>query len=107
MKFPPLIFSAAPVASAARPISVVPGEMRRLIDAAQRLGPMVQSVGHYATIFGLIAATGMRVSEAIAIGLPDVTNDRLIMPRPSSRRAGCNRSTRRLDAPWTDISRPA
>jgi integrase len=39
-----------------------PEEVRRLIDAAQRLGPngSIRSLT-YATMFGLIAATGMRV----------------------------------------------
>jgi integrase len=47
-----------------------PGDIRRLIDAAHHLGPngSIRPVT-YATLFGLIAATGMRVSEALAIRL--------------------------------------
>ena len=57
-----------------------PGDIRRLIDAAHRLGPdgSIRPIT-YATMFGLIAATGMRVSEALAIRLPDVTDDGLII----------------------------
>ncbi len=38
-------------------------------------------------LFGLLAATGMRVSEALALRLSDVTDDGLIVKRPSSKRA--------------------
>ena len=53
-------------------------EIRRLIDAARHLGPSgsIRPVA-YATMFGLIATTGLRVSEALAIRLADVTDDGL------------------------------
>jgi len=57
-----------------------PGDIRRLIDAAHRLGPNGSIRPFtYATLFGLIAATGMRVSEALAIRLSDVIDDGLII----------------------------
>jgi integrase len=65
-----------------------PGEIRRLIDHAQRLGPdgSIRPLT-YATMFGLIAATGMRVSEAIAIRLPDVTDDGLIIAQTKFKKS--------------------
>lgn len=65
-----------------------PGEIRRLIDAAQRLGPdgSIRSLT-YVTMFGLIAATGMRVSEAIAIRLPDLTDDGLIIAQTKFKKS--------------------
>ncbi|MET2832452.1 tyrosine-type recombinase/integrase [Mesorhizobium shangrilense] len=65
-----------------------PEDIRQLIDAAHRLGPD-QSIRPltYATMFGLIAATGMRVSEAIAIRLPDVTDDGLIIAQTKFKKS--------------------
>ncbi|ASP69724.1 tyrosine-type recombinase/integrase [Sinorhizobium meliloti] len=65
-----------------------PEEIRRLIDAARRLGPddSIRSLT-YATMFGLIAATGMRVSEAIAIRLHDVTDDGLIIAQTKFKKS--------------------
>ncbi|MGH6675478.1 MAG: tyrosine-type recombinase/integrase, partial [Xanthobacteraceae bacterium] len=57
-----------------------PGEIGRLIAAAHRLGPNGSIRPFtYAMIFGLIAATGMRVSEALAIRLSGMTDDGLII----------------------------
>jgi integrase len=65
-----------------------PGGIRRLIDAAHSLGPdgSIRPIT-YATLFGLIAATGMRVSEALAIRLPDVTNDGLIIAQTKFKKS--------------------
>src|SRR5690606_7814208 len=65
-----------------------PGEIRGLIDAAQRLGPdnTIRSLT-YATMIGMIAATGMRVSAAIAIRLPDVTDDGLIIAQTKFKKS--------------------
>ena len=65
-----------------------PGDIRRLIDAAHRLGPdgSIRPIT-YATMFGLIAATGMRVSEALAIRLPDVTDDGLIIAQTKFKKS--------------------
>ncbi len=63
-------------------------DIRQLIDAAHRLGP-IGSIRPltYAAMFGLIAATGMRVSEAIAIRLPDVTDDGLIIAQTKLKKS--------------------
>jgi len=65
-----------------------PGDIRRLIDAAHRLGPngSIRPLT-YATMFGLIAATGMRVSEALAIRLSDVTDDGLIIAQTKFKKS--------------------
>ena len=64
----------------ARPVPYIytPGEIARILDAAgelrrQRPNPLRREL--YVTIFGLIAATGLRVSEAIALRLDDVWPD--------------------------------
>ena len=57
-----------------------PDEISRLMQAAAKLGP-TGSVRPlmYVTLFGLVAATGMRISEALAIRLEDVTEDGMII----------------------------
>ena len=63
-----------------RPIPYIytPDEIARILDAAgalrlQRPNPLRRQL--YVTMFGLIAATGLRVSEAIALQLDDVWPD--------------------------------
>lgn len=46
-------------------------EVRRLLDATEQLRPPFRA-GTYRTVFGLLAATGLRVGEAIALGRRDV-----------------------------------
>ncbi len=57
-----------------------PAEIAHLIQEAARLGP-VGSVRPkmYATLFGLLATTGLRISEALALKLNDVTEDGLLI----------------------------
>jgi integrase len=57
-----------------------PQQVATLIDAAGRLAPK-NSIRPltYATLFGLLAATGMRVSEALALTLDDLTEDGLLV----------------------------
>jgi integrase len=59
-----------------------PDEIARLMSAAAQLRP-VGSIRPlmYSTLFGLLAATGMRISEALAVRLEDVTADGLIIQR--------------------------
>lgn len=55
-------------------------EIRQLLDAASRLEPATSLRPHtFRTIFGLLAATGMRVSEALALRFEDVTDDGLVI----------------------------
>jgi integrase len=60
------------------PYIYAPNEIARILDAAgdlrlQRPNPLRRPL--YVTMFGLIAATGLRVSEAIALRLDDVWPD--------------------------------
>ena len=57
-----------------------PGEVAALMQAAAQLQPaeLIRPL-MYATLFGLLAATGMRISEALALRLEDVTTDGLII----------------------------
>jgi integrase len=59
-----------------------PDEIARLMRAAAQLRP-VGSIRPltYSTLFGLLAATGMRISEALALRLEDVTAEGLIIQR--------------------------
>ncbi len=55
-------------------------QLRQLLEAARRLGPAGSLRPHtYATLFALLAATGLRVSEALALRLEDLTRDGLLI----------------------------
>jgi integrase/recombinase XerD len=62
------------------PFIYTPTDIHLLIQAASRLGPRGTLRPHtYATLFALLVATGLRVSEALALRLEDVTSDGLII----------------------------
>ncbi len=55
-------------------------EIRRLIQQAYRLGPDGSFRPHtYATLFSLLSATGLRISEALSLRLDDVAEDGLMI----------------------------
>lgn len=55
-------------------------DIQRLIQAASRLGPPSTLRPHtHATLFALLAATGLRISEALALRRDDVTRDGLLI----------------------------
>jgi integrase len=55
-------------------------EIRRLMDAALQLKPADSLKPHtYATLIGLMAATGLRISEALALQLTDATANGLLI----------------------------
>lgn len=57
-----------------------PEELRQLLDATTRLRPKGSLRPHtYYTLFGLLAATGLRISEALHLRLNDVTADGLVV----------------------------
>lgn len=57
-----------------------PDDIRRILEAASHLEPKAECVPRtYFTLFGLLAATGMRVSEAQALRFDDVTPDGLVI----------------------------
>lgn len=56
------------------------GELARIIKAAKEILPADSLNPHmYRMLFGLLAATGMRVSEALALDYDDITKDGLII----------------------------
>jgi integrase len=57
-----------------------PEEIANLINAAAQLPPAGSlRAATYSTLFGLLAATGLRVSEALALDLDDFTADGLLV----------------------------
>ena len=62
------------------PFLFTPGEVAALVRAARALGPQGALRPHvYSTLFGLIAATGLRISEALNLRIEDVTPDGLLV----------------------------
>jgi len=65
-----------------------PDDVVRILNAASRLGPK----GSFAPIacralFGLLAVTGMRISEALALRFDDVTPDGLVIRRTKFKKS--------------------
>ena len=70
------------------PHLVSPADIRRLIDAALSLGPGGSITPHtYHFMFGLMAVTGLRRSEAVALRLGDVTPDGLLVRETKFRKS--------------------
>jgi integrase len=62
------------------PFLFTPGEVAALVCAARALEPQGVLRPHlYSTLFGLIACTGLRISEALNLQLDDVTADGLVV----------------------------
>jgi len=57
-----------------------PEQIRQILEEADRLGPEGSLRPHtYRTLFGLLACCGLRISEALALRLDDVTADGLLI----------------------------
>lgn len=64
-------------------------EIARLLRAAAALEPAVSiRPTMYGTLFGLLAATGMRIAEALALQLDDVTTDGLVIRETTFQKSG-------------------
>ena len=62
------------------PFLFTPAEVAALVRTAQAIGPEGTLRPHlYSTLFGLLAATGLRISEALNLRIEDVTTDGLIV----------------------------
>ena len=63
-------------------------DIARLIDAALRLKPQgsIRPIT-YATLFALLASTGLRISEALALTVNDITTDGLIIRNTKFRKS--------------------
>ncbi|MER2517220.1 MAG: tyrosine-type recombinase/integrase [Candidatus Accumulibacter phosphatis] len=63
-------------------------EIVRILEQAQRLNPPGSLRPQtYSTLFGLLAATGMRISEALALRISDITPDGLIVRQTKFRKS--------------------
>jgi integrase/recombinase XerD len=58
----------------ADPYQYTPHDIRRLLEAARGLRPALRA-GTYETLFGLLASTGMRIGETLALRRDDVDLD--------------------------------
>jgi len=65
-----------------------PQEIRALLEAAAALGPRrsLRPLA-YATLLGLIAATGLRISEALALLIGDITDEGLVIRETKFRKS--------------------
>ena len=83
-----------------------PDEISRLVQAATQLGPTGSiRPWMYATLFGLLAATGLRISEALALQITDLTSDGLIIRQTKFKKSSNSfRCMRRRNGPWIPTS---
>jgi integrase len=71
-----------------RPYIFTDDEVLRLLQEARQLGPTGSLRPHtYSTLFGLLAATGLRISEALALGFSDITPDGLLVRETKFRKS--------------------
>lgn len=65
-----------------------PSELHKLLDATSRLRPVGSLRPQtYCTLFGLLAATGLRISEAMRLVLDDITPDGLVVRKTKFRKS--------------------
>jgi integrase/recombinase XerD len=77
-EIPPTVFGAE---KRRRPVPYIlsQDQIRQLVAAASRSGYRTLRRDTYATLFALLACTGLRVSEAIRLRLDDITPDGLVI----------------------------
>ena len=75
---PPAVFGAEK-RSRPTPYILSPDQIRQLVVAASRSGYRTLRRDTYSTLFALLAATGLRASEAIHLRLDDITPDGLVI----------------------------
>jgi len=70
------------------PFIFTPSDIGRLLEAASRLGPAGSLRPHmYRTLFALLACTGLRISEALALRFDDITPDGLLIRKTKFHKA--------------------
>ena len=82
------------------PYIYTPDEISRLMAATSVLPTGSDRPLTYATLFGLLAVTGMRISEALALRLDDITTDGLVIRRTKFQKAAYCLSTTRPEPGW-------
>jgi integrase/recombinase XerD len=72
-----------------RPVPYIfsPEAIQRLMQAASRSGYRTLRRATYSTLFGLLACTGLRLSEAIHLRYADITQDGLVIRRTKFRKS--------------------
>ncbi len=65
-----------------------PAAIQQLMQAAPRSGYRTLRRATYSTLFGLLACTGLRLSEAIHLRYADITQDGLVIRRTKFRKSG-------------------
>jgi integrase/recombinase XerD len=72
-----------------RPVPYIfsPGAIQQLMQAASRSGYRTLRRLTYSTLFGLLACTGLRLSEAIHLRYGDITQDGLVIRRTKFRKS--------------------
>jgi integrase len=77
-----------PVPPRRTPYIFAPGAIRGLLDGAAALGPCGSlRPKTYATLLGLLACTGLRISEALALQLQDITDAGLVVRSTKFRKS--------------------
>ncbi len=70
------------------PFIFSPTDIGKIINHAMRLSPVGSLRPYsYATLFGLLSATGLRVSEALALRMDDITPDGLVVRKTKFRKS--------------------
>ncbi len=70
------------------PYSFTDEEVKQLILHATRLGPLDSLRPHtYSTLFGLLASTGLRISEALSLRFQDITAEGLVIRETKFRKS--------------------
>ncbi|MDC0935094.1 tyrosine-type recombinase/integrase [Pirellulales bacterium] len=86
-EIPPSSAFGRPAKVRRMPHIYTPSEIRRLLDAAAQLTPKGSlRPATYVALFSLLASTGLRISEALALQLDDLTSDGLIVRHTKFRK---------------------
>ncbi len=87
-EIPPADAFGRPTRERRMPHIYTPDEIRRLLQAAAQLTPKGSlRPATYVTLFSLLVSTGLRISEALALQLDDLTSDGLLIRQTKFRKS--------------------